>query len=557
VGIDLAWGERNKTGLAALHADGRLLGLADAWTDDDIASWLAPYVAGPSLVAIDAPLIVTNATGRRPCEGDLNAVFARYDAGAHPSNTGKPEFAHGTRGARLADRLGLDMDPASRESHRAIEVYPHPATVALFGLDRTIKYKHKPGRDLEFLRAESMRLANHLEALATAEPPLLLEDNPAWTDLRAHLGAAQRKFQIRGVEDRIDAVLCAYVALYADRRPGDVTVFGDVETGYIVTPSLPADATAPASRAATSSSRADTGLTDDEVLERFSALRQHQQDGHRSPHKPLLVLTALGRLLATGRSSTPFTDVEGQLAGLIAAFGPPSRTAPATAAAYPFTRLRSDNVWQLDADVAMDLVTPLREHSVAGSFTPEIEQALQGSDRLVHRLAKMLVRSQFPDSLAGEVLVHAGLDPDLVLAESNGGGAGELRRRSVAWVREVITAWDQQCAFCGYDGQLAAYPVGVEAAHVRWFNLGGPDELDNGLALCALHHRLFDRGVLTVDLDHRVSVSGHFTGRTPAARAVYELHGTPLQPRRGTLLPAEEHLAWHHREVFKGAALSA
>jgi hypothetical protein len=34
-------------------------------------------------------------------------------------------------------------------------------------------------------------------------------------------------------------VVCAYVALYWYQRPEDVTIYGDFETGYIVTPTLP------------------------------------------------------------------------------------------------------------------------------------------------------------------------------------------------------------------------------------------------------------------------------------------------------------------------------
>lgn len=50
------------------------------------------------------------------------------------------------------------------------------------------------------------------------------------------------------------------------------------------------------------------------MVARFSLLRQHQQDGKRSPHKPLLVLAALGRLVANGSSITPFSEMESQLA---------------------------------------------------------------------------------------------------------------------------------------------------------------------------------------------------------------------------------------------------
>ncbi len=62
------------------------------------------------------------------------------------------------------------------------------------------------------------------------------------------------------------------------------------------------------------------------ILERLSSVRKHQQDGRRSPHKPLLVLLALGRLAATGSSAVPWSDAEQKLADLIAEFGPTSRT---------------------------------------------------------------------------------------------------------------------------------------------------------------------------------------------------------------------------------------
>ncbi len=124
-------------------------------------------------------------------------------------------------------------------------MYPHPATIALFGLDRTIKYKHKPGRDLAFLRAESLRLIEYLEGLAHADPVMHLRDNLDWQAVRSQVSAASRKSEIRAVEDSIDAVLCAYIALYAAVRPDDITVFGDADNGYIVTPALPDSAPPP------------------------------------------------------------------------------------------------------------------------------------------------------------------------------------------------------------------------------------------------------------------------------------------------------------------------
>ena len=105
VGIDLAWGERAPSGLAVLDDSGALVHLSRATTDDQIVEALGTYAAADCLAGIDAPLVVNNPTGNRPCEAALNHDFARFDAGTHPTNTGKPEFSAGPRGARVANRL--------------------------------------------------------------------------------------------------------------------------------------------------------------------------------------------------------------------------------------------------------------------------------------------------------------------------------------------------------------------------------------------------------------------------------------------------------------------
>jgi predicted RNase H-like nuclease/ppGpp synthetase/RelA/SpoT-type nucleotidyltranferase len=244
IGIDLAWGVKRPTGLAVVDDSGRLVHVSAVRTDEEILAELAPYADQDCLVAMDAPLIVTNPTGNRPAEAALNKDFARFDAGAHPANTGKPEFSDVPRGAALAQALGLDMNPRSGRKRRAIEVYPHPATVALFGLGRTLKYKNKPGRDLESLRSELLMLMSLLEGLSAAEPRLdLTAPEAGWADLRRQVEQAERKSELRVVEDQVDAVVCAYIALFASTRPADTTTYGDFETGYIVTPTLPSDLT--------------------------------------------------------------------------------------------------------------------------------------------------------------------------------------------------------------------------------------------------------------------------------------------------------------------------
>ncbi len=216
--------------------------------------------------------------------------------------------------------------------------------------------------------------------------------------------------------------------------------------------------------------------------------------------------------------------------------------------------LGADGVWTLDRDVPMDNVAPLHE-GVTGQLEASLEEALKARPELLDEVARTLVESHFPGTFAPDVLVAVGLDPDLL--EGRAGSAGpDQRRRSGAWPVAVIAAWDRQCAFCGFDGAAGGAAVGIEAAHVRWFTLGGPDDLDNGLALCSLHHKLFDRGMLGLDEDATVVVSQRFSARTATGRSIYELHGHRLEPRRGTPLPAQRHVAWHRDQVFQGRALA-
>lgn len=239
-GVDLAWGVRNPTGVAIVDADGRLVEVGAMRHDADVLAVLDPYVQGACLVGFDAPLVVTNPAGQRPAEAALNRDFRRFEAGAHPANTGKPEFADGPRGGRLARTLNLDLDPWSNAARRAIEVYPHAATVALFRLPRTLKYKAKPGRNVDQLKSQLLLLMDGVEHLAHAAVPLHVTCHNGWLELRRKVETAQRKCELRRAEDPIDAVVCAYVALYAERCRANVTIYGNLATGYIVTPTLSA-----------------------------------------------------------------------------------------------------------------------------------------------------------------------------------------------------------------------------------------------------------------------------------------------------------------------------
>ncbi len=96
--------------------------------------------------------------------------------------------------------------------------------------------------------------------------------------------------------------------------------------------------------------------------------------------------------------------------------------------------------------------------------------------------------------------------------------------------------------------------VALEAAHIRWHQANGSDEETNGLALCVLHHEMFDRGAFTVS-EGVVLVSDRAHGTSGFHETLMDYHGGSVQePQRPEWRPERRHLDWHGREVFKGEA---
>ena len=167
--------------------------------------------------------------------------------------------------------------------------------------------------------------------------------------------------------------------------------------------------------------------------------------------------------------------------------------------------------------------------------------------------ARLLLDLNFTLVLAELICTAVDLDvPALDLAASGGPAQPARLRPRRGFAEEVLRAYAYQCAMCGFDGALGRYPVGIEAAHVRWHSQQGPDELANALALCALHHTLFDLGVLGITEDRRIRVSSLYVARNETGIAVDALAGTPLiVPRPQQLKVDVIHISWHDNQVFK------
>jgi predicted RNase H-like nuclease len=209
VGIDLGW-VHGASGVALLEQAGRRLKLRDLArfnTRESILSWLDEKLgAEPCFTGLDAPVQVRNRNGMREADRLAHRLFGAQKAGCYPVNLGM-EFVPGIlRFVNALEERGFETDlpeVAQQRGRKVFEVYPHAASLRLFGLKQVLRYKKGP------LDARREALAKYRELLASGlekrEPAFGARNLPVAGGSGAELKAA---------EDQLDALLCAYVAAH-------------------------------------------------------------------------------------------------------------------------------------------------------------------------------------------------------------------------------------------------------------------------------------------------------------------------------------------------------
>lgn len=136
--------------------------------------------------------------------------------------------------------------------------------------------------------------------------------------------------------------------------------------------------------------------------------------------------------------------------------------------------------------------------------------------------------------------------------ESLGVPASEQRRYAASIARRrlhqvmfrsrVLLAYRSRCAVCRLQE-----PVLLEASHIVGDAEGGEPIVPNGLSLCTIHHRAFDRHLLGVSPQFEVRIHSRLLERTDGPMLLHGLqamHGTALQlPAKSADRPDRDLLA--------------
>lgn len=128
----------------------------------------------------------------------------------------------------------------------------------------------------------------------------------------------------------------------------------------------------------------------------------------------------------------------------------------------------------------------------------------------------------------------------------------KVRLKQAFFRRMILSAYESLCCMC-----LLSSPKLLTASHIKPWAVATPSErLDphNGLLLCALHDRAFDRGLVTVTSQLNVQIAGQLLVNRPTSveRAAFiDIDGAPIRmPTRFS--PATGFLEHHNRQIFVG-----
>ena len=189
-----------------------------------------------SLVAIDQPTIVRNETGSRPVDRVAGSLISYVGGGAQPANLSKAAlFGEYSPFRQFLLELGATEDPlaarAGEVGNFMIEVYPALALPSLNSqfAERLGGPKYNPGNKKKFRQKDWVAVTDVVADLAGRHG---IDGLEAWAK-----GMGRIEEPRKADQDLLDAAICALVGyLWRFGPSGEVAMIGDLDTGYIITP---------------------------------------------------------------------------------------------------------------------------------------------------------------------------------------------------------------------------------------------------------------------------------------------------------------------------------
>jgi predicted RNase H-like nuclease len=242
VGFDSAWTPGNKGALigAILGADGVMQELGAPVAADFpeaaalIRSWQRLHAPSRTLILLDQPTVVPNASGQRPVENIVASPVSLRYGGVQPANTSRHDMFGATAPVwSFLAEFGGEADPFTTLSGaHVLETFPVPAMIALGWI---LPDARRTGRLPKYNpeRKKTFKLEDWMHVCGAAAGQLRihgLQEAARWLE-NAALERAPRK----ALQDGVDSCICLLVAAHLANGKHALLV-GNTETGYMVLP---------------------------------------------------------------------------------------------------------------------------------------------------------------------------------------------------------------------------------------------------------------------------------------------------------------------------------
>jgi putative restriction endonuclease len=307
----------------------------------------------------------------------------------------------------------------------------------------------------------------------------------------------------------------------------------------------------------------------------FSRLKRGGTKYGLAPHKPVLLLSII-ELFEKGFIMENAVPVNADLVGtfkenwllLVSTGHQADFTQPfyylqnERVAGAPFWHLRPYAGCQINSHIAS--ITTLSKVCAYGYFNNELYLLLHDTISR-SRLKQCLLETYFPNYTVRfdlEKTKNTGYFHDQMLDVLNE-AEPVYRRISIHTEEDVFVRnglfkkfvpklYNNQCSFSGMKINSTFNYNFIDACHIVPFSNSHNDKIVNGIALCPNMHRAFDRGLLSIDSDYRILVSGHVHEDENHPYGFRQLAGKEvLLPEKSIHYPDQLALAWHREHILK------
>ncbi|MBT3227251.1 MAG: HNH endonuclease [Deltaproteobacteria bacterium] len=197
--------------------------------------------------------------------------------------------------------------------------------------------------------------------------------------------------------------------------------------------------------------------------------------------------------------------------------------------AYPFPRLANDGIWQLVANpdhigkINIESISSMKKlrQVCAGAVMPDDLYSFMCDPTAREALRVEILKNYFAPEIQSLIK-----EQGVINQQSFGYSLNILGRtdqvimfdpeneyipkkvRNQGFRKAIVSLYDHRCAMCGIRLLTPEGHTIVEAAHIIPWRETKDDSPINGMALCKVCHWSFDEGLMAVDQNYKVLVSG-------------------------------------------------